>query len=503
MRAVIYARYSCDRQTEQSIEGQLHECKAFAESEGIAIVGEYIDRALSGTTDKRPEFQRMVSDSRSHAFDAVIVYKLDRFARNRYDSAVYKSKLKANGVKVLSAKERITDSPEGIILEGMLEAINEYYSAELSQKIKRGMRENIMKGKTTGGNTALGYRIGADKMLEIDPAGAALVRQIFDRYDSGQTYAEICRALNEAGYKTSRGKAYSNATISRILANERYTGTYTAPVGEAHSPQIIEPELFDRVRKRLAKSKERNRHTSTPHEYILTGRAVCGVCGRNLHGRAGKNKETRYYYYCCPNKHLGWLPASSLERAVLDAVAQYTTPEMCDKIAKKAYVMYQQETRNSDDLTSALQQLQDVNKRLDNAVNAILSGITSDTLKDTMQQLEAQKSSLEATVKRLQADVPQLELAHFEYFAHKLLTAQAEGAEKIVELLINQVIVYKDKITVLVNLTDKTKTPPLEQVTATMRESSRNITCGGRTATKCDLVILSPTLLAITCVYSK
>ena len=147
MNAVIYARYSCDRQTEQSIEGQLRECKAFAASEGINIIGEYIDRAISGTTANRPEFQRMIADSKYKTFQAVIVYKLDRFARNRYDSAMYKSKLKANGVRVLSAKEHITDSPEGIILEGLLEAMNEYYSAELSQKIKRGMRENAIKAR--------------------------------------------------------------------------------------------------------------------------------------------------------------------------------------------------------------------------------------------------------------------------------------------------------------------------------------------------------------------
>ena len=183
MNAVIYARYSCDRQTEQSIEGQLRECKAFAASEGIHIIGEYIDRAISGTTANRPEFQRMIADSRYKTFQAVIVYKLDRFARNRYDSAMYKSKLKANGVRVLSAKEHITDSPEGIILEGLLEAMNEYYSAELSQKIKRGMRENAIKGKTTGGNVALGYRIGADKQMEIDPAGASLVRRLQQRHD--------------------------------------------------------------------------------------------------------------------------------------------------------------------------------------------------------------------------------------------------------------------------------------------------------------------------------
>ena len=125
--AVIYARYSSHNQTEQSIEGQLRVCHEYAQREGFAIVGEYIDRAISGKTDDRPDFQRMVSDSRKRAFQYVIVYKLDRFARNRYDSAVYKHKLKQNGVKVVSAMENIGDNPESIILEAVLEASAEYY----------------------------------------------------------------------------------------------------------------------------------------------------------------------------------------------------------------------------------------------------------------------------------------------------------------------------------------------------------------------------------------
>ena len=149
IKAVIYARYSSDRQTEQSIEGQLRVCHEFAEKNELIITEEYIDRAMTGTNDKRPAFQKMISDSFSQKFDYVVVYKLDRFARNRFDSAVYKSKLKQNGIRVLSAMEGITDTPEGIIMEGVIEAMNEYYSAELSQKIKRGMRENIIKGKVT------------------------------------------------------------------------------------------------------------------------------------------------------------------------------------------------------------------------------------------------------------------------------------------------------------------------------------------------------------------
>ena len=163
MKAVIYARYSSDSQREESVEGQIRECTEYAKHNGITIVGTYIDRALSAKTDNRPEFQRMIKDSARNNFDVVIVWKLDRFSRDRYDSAHYKRILKKNGVKIISAKENISDGPEGIILESMLEGMAEYYSAELSEKIHRGQKENALKGKNNGGGIPLGYILGADQ----------------------------------------------------------------------------------------------------------------------------------------------------------------------------------------------------------------------------------------------------------------------------------------------------------------------------------------------------
>ena len=162
LNAVIYARYSSDRQTEQSIEGQLRECYAFAKANDIAVIDTYIDRAISGKTDNRPAFQKMIEDSAKRQFQAVIVYRLDRFTRNRYDSAIYKARLKKNGVKVLSAMENLNGSPESIIMESLLEGMAEYYSVELSQKITRGMRENALKGKALGGQRVVGYKVNSD-----------------------------------------------------------------------------------------------------------------------------------------------------------------------------------------------------------------------------------------------------------------------------------------------------------------------------------------------------
>ena len=216
--AVIYARFSSHAQNEQSIEGQLAECHAFAERNGLQIRHEYIDRALTGTTDKRPEFLRMIEDSKRKGFQFVIVYQLDRFARNRYDSATYKAKLKKNGVRVLSAKENITDDASGILIEGVLESMAEYYSAELSQKVKRGIAMSAAKCKFFGGAVALGYKIDSEKNYVIDEEKAPIVRQMFEMLANGHTYADIARHLNERGIKTSTGAQWK---IGRASCRER------------------------------------------------------------------------------------------------------------------------------------------------------------------------------------------------------------------------------------------------------------------------------------------
>ena len=156
MNVVIYARFSSHSQTEQSIEGQLKVCHEYAAAHNYNIAGEYIDRAQSGTTDNRAAFQQMIADSDHHTFEGVLVYQLDRFAQNRYDSAINKTKLKKNGVRVLSAKDNITDDASGILVEGVLESMAEYYSAELAQKIHRGMEINAQKCLSNGSNPGLG-----------------------------------------------------------------------------------------------------------------------------------------------------------------------------------------------------------------------------------------------------------------------------------------------------------------------------------------------------------
>lgn len=248
--AVIYARYSTGHeQKEESIEGQIRECTAFAKANDLQIVEIYADRRQSGRTDNREAFQQMLSDSKKKLFSYVIVWKIDRFGRNREDIAKNKALLRLNGVKLLSAKEAIPEGPEGIILEAVLEGLAEYYSANLSQNIKRGMSEAVMKGKYAGSSAVLGYYVDDNNYFQINPAEADAVRKAFEMFNSGKSYTQIAEYLNGSGFKTSRGAAFNCNTVKAMLKNRKYIGEYIWANIKAEIPQVIDKDLFDKVQK--------------------------------------------------------------------------------------------------------------------------------------------------------------------------------------------------------------------------------------------------------------
>ena len=224
MTAVIYARYSSDNQREESIEGQIRECTAYAEKNGITVIKHYIDRAFSAKTDNRPEFQQMIKDSGKKLFDVVLVWKFDRFARNRFDSANYKMILKKNGVHLISVMEPIAEGSQGILVETLLEGMAEYYSAELSEKVIRGRTENALKGKCTGGTGTIGDKIDDDKFYHLDPLTASLVLEAFQRYDNGDKMVEIVNFLNDKGVRNMLGGKMTHSSVNTMLKNRRYIG---------------------------------------------------------------------------------------------------------------------------------------------------------------------------------------------------------------------------------------------------------------------------------------
>ena len=296
MNVVIYARYSSERQTEQSIEGQLKVCYDYCQYNGYTVINKYIDRAMSGTTDSRPAFQKMIRDSAKQIFQYVVVYQLDRFSRNRYDSATYKAKLKKNGVKVLSAREPISDDASGILMESVLEGMAEYYSVELAQKIRRGMDINAEKCLCTGGNIALGYKVDKEsKRFEVDPITAPIVKMAFEMYADGKTVTEITQHLNSLGYKTARGVPFNKNSLHTMLKNKRYIGVYTYKGKETPGgmPRIISDDLFNKVAEIMSRNKTAPARAKAKVEYLLTTKLFCGHCKEMMTGFSATGKQGR------------------------------------------------------------------------------------------------------------------------------------------------------------------------------------------------------------------
>ena len=252
--AVIYARYSSHSQGEQSIEGQLAAAKAYAEARGYTIIREYVDRAMTGRNDNRDEFQKMLSDCAKKQFQVIIVWKVDRFGRNREEITFNKYRAKKHGVRVEYVAENVPNSPEGVILESVLEGMAEYYSLQLSQNIRRGYSENAKKGKYAGGQIPYGYKLDEDKYFIIDPKTGPVVQWIFESYTNGATMVEIAEKLNGAGLRTYQGNLFTKNGLRTILKNERYTGVYRFKDEiciEGGTPALVSKDTFQAAQKRL------------------------------------------------------------------------------------------------------------------------------------------------------------------------------------------------------------------------------------------------------------
>ena len=381
-QVILQAAETLDNQREESIEGQIRECTAYAEKNGITIVKHYIDRAISAKTDNRPEFQQMIKDSDKKLFDIVLVWKLDRFARNRYDSARYKTQLKKNGVKLMSATEVISEGPEGIILESVLEGYAEYYSADLSEKVIRGMTENALKGKFTGGAIPFGYIINADHRFEIDPLTAPFVAETFQRYNDGQTMREIRDWLNEKGVKNQRGGLMTFNTIQHMLNNRRYIRElkYRNVLIPDAILSIVSAELFNDVQEKMLKNKKAPARRKAEDDSLLTTKLFCGYCGALMYGESGTSRtgEVHRYYKCATaKKHKGCKKKTVRKQWLEDLVVNQTMQLVKDDAAMESIIAKVMELQNKENTNIPLykKQLRDAESGIQNMLNAIQAGI--------------------------------------------------------------------------------------------------------------------------------
>ncbi|MCM1043354.1 MAG: recombinase family protein [Corallococcus sp.] len=454
--AVIYARYSSDSQTEQSIEGQLRICKEYAQRNNILILDTYIDRAMTGTNDNRPDFQKMIKDSSKKSFDYVLVYKLDRFSRNKYETAIHKKTLKDNGVKVLSAMENIPDTPEGIILESLLEGMNAYYSAELAQKVKRGMRENRIKGFYQGGGVPYGYRVENKKMV-IDESKAEVVRFIYRQYSKGVFVKDIIAELASKGI-LYKGKPFLNTTVYEILANEKYSGAYTKgdEIVDKMYPAIIDKELFEKVRKIVDSNKFGKRSVKTV--YLLRNKLKCGYCGRPISADTGTsvNGEVAHYYKCIGRKkdHNGCTKSiirkEHLEKIVVDSIVEeLSKPQIMDYVVKELLKLQENLIADNVNLKILTREKAQVSKSLENLMTAIENGIISKTTNKRLHELEQQQEQLERQIliEKSKTSIRVSEKVVREYYQQALRLEP----QMLVNVLIKEIILFDDKIQIQFN----------------------------------------------------
>ena len=478
--AVIYARFSSDRQREESIAGQLRICYEYAEKHGLSVIKEYIDRAKSARTANRSAFLQMIRDSAKHTFDVVLVYQLDRFSRSRYDSAIYKRKLQLNGVQVISAMENITPGLGGMMMESMLEMWAEYYSIDLSQKVSRGMLENILEGKWPGGQIIYGLALGSDQHLVIDEETNPILKHIIDMFLHGQREFQILKWLKNHGYIQSNGRPFRSGFLVRLLRNPLLMGTLR--YNGVEYPNFVEPtitqEEFELIQKTLDGRKKKRPPRITSESYVLSGLLYCGQCGCSMVGTFGTSRSgARYYYYICSSKtnkrdkpktrcHSKNLRRDVLETLVLESTIKILSSEQTIRyIAREAIKMQNADNGNKLAVDRIKSMRSDVSKKLQNSVQAIEAGVISETLAKNIPQYEAQLRDLKTELKREmnKRDDPVTE-EFVAFYLSTLLPQKKYGEYQLsfFSTFIRRIIAHEDCIEIQYNYCKKINIP--EQV---------------------------------------
>ncbi|MCL2619005.1 MAG: recombinase family protein, partial [Defluviitaleaceae bacterium] len=444
-------------------------------------------------------FQRMIKDAEKRQFAVVIVWKLDRFARNRYDSAIYKARLKKFGIKVVSATENITDNPEGIILEGMLESMAEYYSANLSQNVKRGQRESIIKGQHIGGVAPFGYKIENKKLVRCEKT-APIIQHIFEQYAAGVPKREIVDELNAKGHRSHSGRKFTLTSFQNTLRNTKYIGIYMYNGEESVGacPALIDEKTFYAVQDKLTAKKHAPATKKARQDYLLQGKSYCGLCGTRLVGDAGTSRHgnTHHYYACGKRKKSKACRKLNekkgfLEWYVVEQTVEYVlTPERIGFIAARIVAAYDDDF-NASKIKDFERRLLKLDGDMHNAAVASLNAPEKarKPYYDIIESLEAQKADIEL-------DLSRLRIASGIKYTEEQITAwlktfckgdllDEDFQRRIIDVFINSVYVYDDKIVIYYNIKDGKQVSYIE-----MLESSEEPPDGG-TEDSCNGVRIS------------
>ncbi len=410
--AAAYIRVSTDDQVELSPDSQIKKIQEYAKSHGFVVPKEFIfqDDGISGrTTKKRPGFNRMIATAKTtpRPFDAILVWKFSRFARNREDSIVFKSMLKKLGIDVISISEAVGDDKMSILIESLIEAMDEYYSVNLSEEVVRGMTEKFSRGKPVS-TPPIGYLIENGEFY-IDKETAPIVKQIFKDYLDGKGYRDIAMELNAKGFKTRRGNNFSNRTVQYIIDNPVYAGyirwdldgrgsrSYYRDGKEmiikaSHEP-IIETDTYELIKekRKLEKSKAVKYERKSPvvNDFALRGLVKCSSCGSNLCMAVNKTSLQCYKYAHgeCVTSHS--ITLKKINDAVLQALKEDIKSTNINVTVRNSNI------KPSFDYDKFIQREE---IKLERIKDAYQSGI------DTLEEYKHNKSLILTEIKRLKAE---------------------------------------------------------------------------------------------------
>lgn len=484
---VAYARFSSDNQREESIDAQLRAIREYCERKEYVLVDTYIDEAESAMTDDRPSFLRMIDDAENATWSVVLVHKLDRFSRNRYDSAIYKRKLKDYGIRVESVLEHLDDSPESVILESVLEGMAEYYSLNLGREVKKGHRENALKCMHNGGRTPYGFAVASDGTYTINEHEAEAVRKLYELITHGYTLQQAADTLTNQGYCRRDGSPFDMISLSRMLHNEKYAGTYifnrrkeikrngkTVQIQNPESeiirieggmPAIVTRELFDEVQRIMKRrSKMGDKVSRRAREvYLLQGIFYCGNCGSSMVGTRRTdhryNKDRIVYECGGRRKHrtdcrLRAINRDYIEDIVIDYVEQnILSDDAMGKVKELILETVKDMEKNIPTSLDALnKELAETKAAQSKLIDAITSGIDISSVKDRLVELEDKKNSLTARIEELDSQKQAADSmrgarldAHLEDYRN--IRSQPRARQKeVLHKFVNRVTIYDNDI---------------------------------------------------------
>jgi len=478
IRAAIYARYSSDNQREESIMAQVRAAKEYCKKKDYTIVREFTDEAFTARTDNRPAFQRMITDAQNDVFDVLIVHKIDRFARDRYDDAHYKRLLKLAGVSIEFVEQNIDGSPEGVMMESLLVGMAEYYSKNLSREVKKGLKENALQGKHTGGTPPLGYDVDDEGHYVINEAEAEIVRKIFYLKMEGRGYLEIVKYLQGRGYRTKRGGEFGKNSICDLLKNKKYIGVYTfGRVSGGHSekrnshkdstdmiviegaiPAIIDKSTFQLVQNQFTK---RAPAASTAKEfYYLSGLIVCGECGAKMVGARVTSRGNKYVYYRCDKQQRNdscgnsRIKKDDIESAVFDYIAQSFAIERIPELTASINKAVSESCREvNTELECYIQKKKVISKKINNLLAAIEDMGLNAGLKSKLMENQQALVEVESMIQAVEAKSFYSNLTNEEILkkieSFSLNEKTPEQVRSIVSTVIQSVVIKKDEIDII------------------------------------------------------